>query len=338
MVLNVSRQIIFANRALRTLLGGDNAGYRGLRPGEALGCSHPAESLAGCGTTDFCSVCGASLAILASQLSGQPARQECRIKRRADREALDLRVSATPLTWGSELYTLFVLSDISHEKRRQALERIFFHDVLNTATALRSAAGMLGRELPEPQHEVVQILAGLVGRLIDEIQTQRQLTEAESGELCVNAAQIDVVGLLGDLARSFENHELSLGRRLVVKSSGELTTFVSDYVLVRRVLYNMLKNAFEASQPQDAITLSARASGDGLTFSVHNPEVMPRDVQLQLFQRSFSTKGSGRGLGTYSMRLLAERYLAGRVTFTSTPVAGTTFRAWFPSHLSGGAL
>ncbi len=53
MVLNSSRQIILANRTLRTMMGDDGAGYRGLRPGEALGCNHPVESLAGCGTTDF---------------------------------------------------------------------------------------------------------------------------------------------------------------------------------------------------------------------------------------------------------------------------------------------
>jgi signal transduction histidine kinase len=57
---------------------------------------------------------------------------------------------------------------------------------------------------------------------------------------------------------------------------------------------------------------------------------MPRDVQLQVFQRSFSTKGSGRGLGTYSMKLLSERYLQGRVTFDTSPAKGTTFRAIYP--------
>ena len=43
---------------------------------------------------------------------------------------------------------------------------------------------------------------------------------------------------------------------------------------------------------------------------------MPRQVQLQIFKRSFSTKGAARGLGTYSMRLLSERYLKGVVSFT----------------------
>jgi sensor histidine kinase regulating citrate/malate metabolism len=59
---------------------------------------------------------------------------------------------------------------------------------------------------------------------------------------------------------------------------------------------------------------------------VNNPTFMPRDVQLQVFKRSFSTKGAGRGIGTYSMRLLASRYLGGTVDFTTSEADGTTFR------------
>jgi sensor histidine kinase regulating citrate/malate metabolism len=46
---------------------------------------------------------------------------------------------------------------------------------------------------------------------------------------------------------------------------------------------------------------------------------------MQLFQRSFSTKGTGRGIGTYSMKLFGEKYLEGRVDFESTRENGTTF-------------
>ena len=68
-----------------------------------------------------------------------------------------------------------------------------------------------------------------------------------------------------------------------------------------------------------------------MRFWSHNRGVMPPEVQRQVFKRSFSTKGAGRGLGTYSMRLLTERYLCGEVSFTSHPTAGTTFVAVIPA-------
>jgi sensor histidine kinase regulating citrate/malate metabolism len=60
---------------------------------------------------------------------------------------------------------------------------------------------------------------------------------------------------------------------------------------------------------------------------------MSRKVQLQLFQRSFSTKGKNRGLGTYSMKLLSERYLQGSISFKVSEKEGTTFFARYPLNL-----
>jgi signal transduction histidine kinase len=57
---------------------------------------------------------------------------------------------------------------------------------------------------------------------------------------------------------------------------------------------------------------------------------MPPEIQLQVFQRSFSTKGDGRGLGTYGMKLLSEESLRGEISFTSAPSAGTVFRGRYP--------
>jgi len=49
---------------------------------------------------------------------------------------------------------------------------------------------------------------------------------------------------------------------------------------------------------------------------------------MQVFNRSFSIKGGDRGLGTYSIKLLSERYLNGEVGFTSeegTGVASSSY-------------
>jgi sensor histidine kinase regulating citrate/malate metabolism len=92
----------------------------------------------------------------------------------------------------------------------------------------------------------------------------------------------------------------------------------------------MVKNALESSPENAVVTLGANASEKGTEFWVHNESAMPREVQLQVFQRSFSTKGEGRGLGTYSIKLLTERYLNGKVTFTSSMDDGTTFRVLIP--------
>ena len=94
-----------------------------------------------------------------------------------------------------------------------------------------------------------------------------------------------------------------------------------------------IKNALEAARPGQMVTICCRPVETDVEFSVHNPNEIPRKVQLQIFQRSFSTKGVGRGLGTYSMKFLSERYLHGNVAFASTAEDGTTFYAVSYTHL-----
>ncbi|NBK97049.1 MAG: ATP-binding protein, partial [Erysipelotrichia bacterium] len=96
----------------------------------------------------------------------------------------------------------------------------------------------------------------------------------------------------------------------------------------------MVKNAMEASQHGETVTIWARQNGELVEFRVNNPGVIRDDVKMQLFNRSFSTKGEGRGIGTYSMRLLSEKFLHGHVSFASTPDDGTTFIASYPLALA----
>ena len=104
----------------------------------------------------------------------------------------------------------------------------------------------------------------------------------------------------------------------------------SDPVLIRRVITNMLKNALEASSQGEEASLILSEEEGRIVMSVHNPAFIPREVQLQIFQRSFSTKGRGRGIGTYSMKMLTENYLEGEIGFSSDELSGTTFRVLLP--------
>ena len=97
----------------------------------------------------------------------------------------------------------------------------------------------------------------------------------------------------------------------------------------------MLKNALESSCEGDDVTLDYKSTKDSVIFSVHNKSYIPKDIQMQIFSRSFSTKGEDRGLGTYGMKLLTERYLKGKVYFESDKSKGTTFYAEYPLKFGG---
>jgi hypothetical protein len=331
MVLNGRRQIVAANEAFLTLTRTARAAVLEKRPGEAVGCIRAGEGPDGCGTAPHCVTCGAVNAILECLKDNTRTVRECRIlaETNAGLASLDLCVTASPFEVDGERFILTVVEDISHAKRLAVIERLFFHDVLNTAGCIRGFAECLRDEGPVDR-DTGQLLAELSEQLIEAIQAHRDLLAAESGDLAVQGLPIRTSELLKELRLQYQKHPVA-HQRLVRTASAWDGTIVSDPQLLRRVLGNMIKNALEATAPGRTVTLSLEDRGDQVAFAVHNAEVMPEHVQYQIFQRSFSTKGeTGRGVGTYSMKLLGERYLGGMLRFASTPVEGTTFTLTLP--------
>ncbi len=333
LVLNRQRQIVLANRHVAELLGvGSTGELFGRRPGEAIGCAYACQTAGGCGTSEYCTTCGAVEAILSAQ-AGQPGVRECRILRRGG-DALDLLVRTTPLRLGREAFTVLAALDISDRTRRRAMERAFFHDLLNTVSGLRMLADSPPQKLPD----LTGAIRMAVRRLVEEIASQRDLMAAEAGELAVQPVSILSRPFLADLAEMHRPLARAARCRLRLERRSHDVRFAGDATILARVIGNMVRNAVEACAAGEAgpggsgriVTLGCSADDGAVRFSVHNPGFMPRPVQLQVFKRSFSTKGPGRGLGTYSMRLLTERYLRGSVAFTSTPEGGTTFTVACP--------
>jgi len=183
---------------------------------------------------------------------------------------------------------------------------------------------------PDTEQRFKQIACQLTDRLMDEIQQHRVLLNAEQKELNLNLKKILLQDLLNKVSAMYEPRAEQEHKQFIIECRQKRLLIQSDSTLIQRVLGNMIKNALEASEVGDSISLTVEMQDQDLLFKVHNQQVIPRDVQLQLFQRSFSTKGKGRGLGTYSMRLLGERYLKGRILLHSSPELGTTFTFLIP--------
>lgn len=338
LVLNDCRQIVHANRTMAAIVGcSEPHSLAGARPGEAVGCIHADSRPEGCGTTEFCRECGAVRAILTAQ-EGTPDVQECRITLK-NGESLDLQVHTVPFALKGATFTLFCVLDLSHEKRRRVLERIFFHDVLNTAGGLYGVADLMSGTLPRTDQSVrfVHAVHSLSRSIIEEIEAQKVLAAAEHSDLPMHPLPLQSITLLEETAEAYEHHEVAHEKMVVVDADSLSCGFVCDHMLIKRVLGNLVKNALEASRAGECVTLRCLDGGEGsVAFEVHNPTFMPRNVQLQIFNRSFSTKGAGRGVGTYSIRLLTEKYLGGTVGFTTSEAFGTTFRITIPLAAAGG--
>jgi len=334
LVLNKNRQLVFGNSALIGLIGVEGLEViLGSRPGEILNCVHSNETKGGCGTTESCRYCGAVKAIQNCMETGLKTVEECRITAvEGDKNvSYDFEITASPFQFDEEPYVILSMKDISSEKRRKVLERVFFHDIINTAGGLNGFLEFLQTANdPNEIHEMIRIAGNLGDKLVDEILAQRQLLSAENGELVVDLRPTYTVKILEEVIPQMEHHQVARFKNLVLDEKSIEIEILTDQVLLKRVLVNLIKNALEASEKGQTVTVGCKGeSTDQIAFWVHNENEMPRQVQMQIFQRSFSTKGSTRGIGTYSIKLFTEFYLKGKVDFTSTAEKGTTFYLHF---------
>lgn len=339
LVLNEHRQIVaFNSRALTAFRTDNYFDIVGKRLGEAIHCIHSDSTENGCGTSQFCRQCGAARAIKASIENAIKASQECRITTECNGSevSLDFLVHTQPIHIGDKDYTLFTVQDISHEKRREALEKIFFHDVLNTAGALKGLSDILVEIEDENERNQIQhAIYTSANQLVHEITAQRELRVAEDGNLEPSFEKIYVNKILESVAELYLNHPLNNFNNLVVDFPENDIVITTDPSLLIRSLGNLIKNALEASRRDQKVKLCCELTETEIMFQIKSEPIIPEHVQHQLFKRSFSTKQSkGRGIGLYSVKLIAEQFLRGKVSFQSNTENKTVFTVTLPVTLN----
>jgi two-component system sensor histidine kinase RegB len=104
-----------------------------------------------------------------------------------------------------------------------------------------------------------------------------------------------------------------------------------------RAVYNLVRNALDASPDGSTVRLAARAHDGHLTFTVQDRGTgMAPDVLERAAEPFFTTKppGAGLGLGLFLTRTLAEQ-LGGHLTLESAQGGGTVARLELPLRTAG---
>jgi len=328
-IIDSNRQIVYSNNEFLKMLGINSIeSILGKRLGEVVSCIHSAEEPFGCGTAEACSYCGAVNAILESQRTGKKSIKETRISTSVNEKLIswDLNITSIPIILSGKTFYLLTLQDISSEKRRSALERIFFHDLLNSVGGLNGLLSILKEGVePDEENEIINLSEEASRDILEEIILHRQLRAAEDGDLQIKIESINSHEILISSISKISSHSVGKDKHVVFDTSSPDFYFDTDRILFQRVIINLLKNALEATLENGSVSLGVEDLGDKIKFWVKNMEITPIEVQAQIFQRSFSTKGNDRGIGTYSIKLLIENYLNGKVSFISNEHDRTIF-------------
>lgn len=345
-VLNEERQILAVNDRMLARLGIDDPETTlGLRLGEALHCVHACDEPGGCGTSRHCATCGAAIATVASLNHNRVEERTCVMtiepgtatSGEGDRlGGLDLffHVRSAPIRIGDERFLILLLQDRTNEQRRAALETIFFQDLSNMISALVVNSQLLDQASGERQEDLARRIQATARQLAQEIEIQKSLAHNNPRLKPTTMTEVSLDRLVHDIAMAFAGHPIREGKQLTLappQPEDRAATITTDPALLQRILIPMFTNAFEATPPGGEVRWWIELEPNTVRIHVWNAQPIPKDVALRVFQRNFTTKpGEGRGLGTYTMKHLAETYLHGTVTFQSTEDDGTTFTLRLP--------
>ncbi|MCF8418341.1 MAG: HAMP domain-containing histidine kinase [Melioribacteraceae bacterium] len=329
LILNQNRQIVYLNDIALNFFKIKNVdSIIGLKPGEAVYCVHASKTDKGCGESIHCKDCGLGLSFINTLNENKTDRRETDIIQQSG-SMLEMRVWSTPLRRKNHYFIIAALSDISIERKKRELEKIFFHDILNTAGSLRNFCTLFDEVDDNEKTDILDTIKRISNELVEEIQYQRILNDSENREFRVDVKEFLFNSLVQSVVESFIEKGVFEKHNIIFEKNDEVW-IESDHVLMRRIIHNLVKNAIEASSNNEAIRISIYRDGFKINFSIANSAVISPDIKKRIFTKSSSTKGEYHGLGTYSVKLLTEKYLHGKVHFKSNRKTGTIFYLQFP--------
>ncbi|WP_193771103.1 hybrid sensor histidine kinase/response regulator [Candidatus Magnetaquicoccus inordinatus] len=215
---------------------------------------------------------------------------------------------------------------------RDDVERIMRHDLKAPLNAMIGFLDILQQslELDQEQSEMFYLVSQGAQTLLNMINLSMELFRIEQGTFRLDAAALDLLGLLRR-QESFLKRSLQLkGSRICLLlekeevCSGQHFWVYGEELLCESLLGNLLKNAVEATPMQQPVTISLWQEGGMGWVSIHNQGMVPAEIRHIFFNKYVTYgKSKGIGLGAYSARLLTQAQ-GGSIAMHSSESEGTT--------------
>ena len=207
----------------------------------------------------------------------------------------------------------------------------FAHDIRTPLTSLRINLQMIRSDAPlnDTLRECADIALEELQRLSEYVTNVLDFSKP----VRLQMDSIDIERLLLQTADRLE--PLFAARRIQIDvqvGPQRLPPVLGDVARIRRVLFNLLENAADASQPGKVVRLCARVvDGERIAIDVCDSGcgIQAQDLE-SLFDPFFTTRAEGTGLGLAIAKKLVLAH-AGEITVKSELARGSTFSVLLPT-------
>ena len=213
------------------------------------------------------------------------------------------------------------------------------HEIRNPLSTIKASAEMLVQNV-DADSALAHEMAGFISSEVDRTNglVTRFLDFARP--LALRLEKTEITEVIDEAVAEVEKHTPPLDVSIYKNYSPDIPPFLLDRQLMERVLYNLLLNAAQASQPQGSVTVKTRqvggtTEGDTVEIDVidRGSGIAPKDRE-SIFNPFFTTKSSGVGLGLAIVSKIVDEH-GGEITVESEPGAGSVFRVLLPFRENG---
>jgi two-component system phosphate regulon sensor histidine kinase PhoR len=244
----------------------------------------------------------------------------------------------------SGTWTLFVLHDVTRQRKLEGLRREF---VANVSHELRTPLSVIKgyietlvdghRGMPVEDREkfllTIQRHAERLNSLVEDLLTLSRLESSSPG---LKPEPTDLPELLTGLVSDVRKRPAAAGHTIELTVAAGVGELLLDPMRITQVMENLLDNAVKYSPAGSRIEVTAETDGEGVKVCVRDngPGIPPEDL-ARIFERFYrvdkgrSREKGGTGLGLSIVKHIVQLH-GGRVWVESEPGAGAAFYFHLP--------
>jgi DNA-binding response OmpR family regulator len=190
---------------------------------------------------------------------------------------------------------------------REDVERMTQHDLKSPiAATLHASQVLLDTDLDQGQHDSVLMIEMAASNALEMINLTLDLYKMEKGEYQPVPQAFDLVALLAKVALQTEIAFAGRGISVRFAMPGSVPC-LGEPILCYSLFNNVFKNAAEASPDGARVVVDLAPRYGKVQVAVDNQGEVPLSMRGRFFDKyARAGKVGGSGLGTYSIRLMAE--------------------------------
>jgi len=255
----------------------------------------------------------------------------------------DVEVYASAIHYRDTTLLMSSIHDVTELRRleqiKEDVERIVRHDLKSPLNALINIPLLLLEEknLTADQRELLGMVAASGRRMLSQINSSLELHKIETGAYEFHAQECDPLQLVLDIVEllsvsmSFDPDHICIHDHTAAAAAGKGRILLhTDGFLLDIVLMNLLRNAVEASPPQDPVGVDFSEDATDFVIAISNSGCVPLEIRDRFFDK-YATAGKrgGTGLGTYSAAIMT-RAMGGTISMETSEETGTSVTVRLP--------